>query len=224
MFDMGFLPAVRQIVKALPAARQNLLFSATMPADVAHLTREVLTDPVTVRIAAEAPAATVRHAIYPVSSDQKTPALLGLLGEHKSTGPVLVFTRTKHRAKKLAEKLVRSGYRAAALQGNMSQGQRQAALQGFKSGRFEILVATDIAARGIDVEAISHVINFDMPDTVESYTHRIGRTGRASRTGDAFTFVTGEDREMVRSIERAMSARIERREAPRYPAAEQKIA
>jgi ATP-dependent RNA helicase RhlE len=140
----------------------------------------------------------------------KTPLLLEVLRQ-TGKGSVLVFTRTKHRAKRVGEQLLRAGYRSASLQGNLSQNRRQAALDGFRTGAYQILVATDIAARGIDVSGISHVINYDMPDTVDAYTHRIGRTGRAARTGEAFTFVTHEDEIMVRSIERVLGEKVERR-------------
>ena len=210
MFDMGFLPDVRRIIKHLPAERQTLLFAATMPADVRKLAHEILRAPVTVQVNYAAPISTVAHALYPVEPHLKTALLLELL-RHTDTGSVLIFTRTKHRAKRLGEQLERSGYRAASLQGNLSQNRRQAALDGFRAGSYQILVATDIAARGIDVSSISHVINYDMPDTVDAYTHRIGRTGRAARTGDAFTFTTREDGEMVRSIERVLGDRVERR-------------
>jgi ATP-dependent RNA helicase RhlE len=210
MFDMGFLPDVRKIIKHLPVQRQTLLFAATMPEDVRRLAHEVLRAPVTVQVNYAAPISTVAHALYPVEQHLKTALLLELL-RHTDTGSVLIFTRTKHRAKRLGEQLEKSGYRAASLQGNLSQNRRQAALDGFRAGSHQILVATDIAARGIDVSSISHVINYDMPDTVEAYTHRIGRTGRAAKTGDAFTFATREDGEMIRNIERVLGQRVERR-------------
>jgi ATP-dependent RNA helicase RhlE len=210
MFDMGFLPDIRRIVGHVPRQRQTLLFSATMPAQIRGLAGETLTDPVTVQVGDSAPADTVSHALYPVEPHLKTPLLLELL-RHTDTGPVLVFTRTKHRAKNLGEKLSRSGFRSTCLQGNLSQNRRQAALDGFKDGTFQILVATDIAARGIDVSRVSHVINYDVPNTPEAYIHRIGRTGRAYRTGDAFTFVTTEDRDMVRAIDRVIGVPVERR-------------
>jgi ATP-dependent RNA helicase RhlE len=210
MFDMGFLPDIRRILKHLPAARQTLLFSATMPDDIRHLAHEVLREPVTVQVDRVAAATTVAHALYPVEQHLKTALLLELL-RHTDTESVLIFTRTKHRAKRVGEQLEKAGYRAASLQGNLSQNRRQAALDGFRDGTYQILVATDIAARGIDVSTISHVINYDMPDTVEAYTHRIGRTGRAARTGDAFTLVTREDEPLVRAIERALATRLERR-------------
>ncbi|WP_043795383.1 DEAD/DEAH box helicase [Solidesulfovibrio fructosivorans] len=210
MFDMGFLPDLRRILAAVPEKRQTLLFSATMPAAIAGLAGETLTDPVTVRIGHLAPAATVEHAIYPVSSAQKTPLLLHLLGEAAKES-VIVFTRTKHRAKNLAQQLCRAGHKATCLQGNLSQRQRQIAMDGFRRGTFQVLVATDIAARGIDVSQVAHVVNYDIPDTPEAYTHRIGRTGRAERDGQAHTFVTGEDMSMVRAIERHMKKPLPRR-------------
>ncbi len=210
MFDMGFLPDVRRILKRLPANRQTLLFSATMPADVRRLAHDILREPVTVQVDRAAPATTVSHALYPVGQHLKTALLLELL-RHTDAESVLVFTRTKHRAKRVGEQLAKAGYRATSLQGNLSQNRRQAALDGFRAGEFQILVATDIAARGIDVSTISHVVNYDIPDTVDAYTHRIGRTGRAARTGDAFTLVTREDEALVRDIERALGAKIDRR-------------
>jgi ATP-dependent RNA helicase RhlE len=209
MFDMGFLPDIRRILKHLPSRRQTLLFSATMPADIRRLAQDILHRPATVQVGNTAPPVTVSHALYPVAQHLKTPLLLELL-HHTDTESVLIFTRTKHRAKRLGEQLEKAGYKAASLQGNLSQNRRQAALDGFRDGSFQILVATDIAARGIDVSQISHVINYDIPDTAEAYVHRIGRTGRAARTGDAFTLVTGEDTVMVRTIERALNATLER--------------
>jgi len=210
MFDMGFLPDIRKIIKSLPSQRQTLMFSATMPDDIRKLAHEVLRAPVTVQVNHAAPLDSVAHALYPVEQHLKTALLLELL-RHTHTGSVLIFTRTKHRAKRVGEQLERAGHRAASLQGNLSQNRRQAALDGFRSGSHRILVATDIAARGIDVSSISHVINYDMPDTADAYTHRIGRTGRAAKTGDAFTFMTREDGEMVRAIERVLGEKVERR-------------
>jgi ATP-dependent RNA helicase RhlE len=194
----------------VPAKRQTLLFSATMPADIRTLANDILKDPVTVQAGATGTAVTVSHAPYPVEQHLKTPLLLELL-RHTDTESVLVFTRTKHRAKRVGEQLEKAGYRAASLQGNLSQNRRQAALAGFGDATLQILVATDIAARGIDVTQISHVVNYDMPDTAEAYTHRIGRTGRAAKTGDAFTLSTSEDAPMVRTIERLLNAQLERR-------------
>ena len=209
MFDMGFLPDIRRIIKSLPAKRQTLLFSATMPKEIRHLAKEMLKNPETVQVDTVAPAKTVSHALYPVAQHLKTDLLLKLIAQ-TNTESVLVFTRTKHRAKRLGEKLVKCGYQAASLQGNLSQSRRQAALDGFRDGRFQVLVATDIAARGIDVSQISHVINYDIPDTADAYIHRIGRTGRAARSGDAFTLASNDDKLMVRTIERALGAQLER--------------
>lgn len=210
MFDMGFLPDIRRILQHLPRQRQTLLFSATMPDEIRRLANDVLSDPVTVQVGTTAPAVTVSHAIYPVAQHLKTPLLLELL-QHTDTESVLIFTRTKHRAKRVGEQLEKAGYHAASLQGNLSQNRRQAALDGFRDGTYQILVATDIAARGIDVSQISHVVNYDIPDTSDAYIHRIGRTGRAARTGDAFTLVTGDDTAMVRAIEKVLAAPLERR-------------
>ena len=210
MFDMGFLPDVRRIVKQLPIKRQTLMFSATMADSIRKLTDEVLHDPVTINISHSAPARTVSHAIYPVEQHLKTGLLLELL-KHIDTDSILIFTRTKHRAKRIGQQLEKSGYNAASLQGNLSQNKRQEALDGFRNGSYQILVATDIAARGIDVLSISHVINYDIPDTTDAYTHRIGRTGRAAKTGDAFTFVSPEDEPLIKSIERVLGKKIERR-------------
>jgi ATP-dependent RNA helicase RhlE len=210
MFDMGFLPDIRRIIKQLPPRRQTLMFSATMPEDIRKLTGEVLQDPVTVRVDHAVPANTVSHALYPVEQHLKTALLMELL-KQTDTESILIFTRTKHRAKRIGQQLEKAGYKAASLQGNLSQNRRQDALDGFRNGSYQILVATDIAARGIDVLSISHVINYDMPDTTDAYTHRIGRTGRAAKTGDAFTFVTREDELLVKSIERVLGSAIERR-------------
>jgi ATP-dependent RNA helicase RhlE len=210
MFDMGFLPDIRRILRSLPGKRQTMLFSATMPEDILHLANECLKDPVSIKIGATAPAEAVSHALYPVSQSLKTPLLINLLGNTEAES-VLIFTRTKSRAKRLGEQLSKIGYKAASLQGNLSQSRRQEAMKGFRNGTYRILVATDIAARGIDVTQISHVINYDIPDTTDAYIHRIGRTGRASRSGAAYTLVTADDRDMIRNIERVLSCPLERR-------------
>ncbi|MEI7817114.1 MAG: DEAD/DEAH box helicase [Desulfuromonadales bacterium] len=210
MFDMGFLPDIRRILGHIPAKRQTLLFSATMPPSINKLAHDILSDPVTVQVGNTAPPVTVSHALYPVEQHLKTALLLELL-KHTDTDSVLIFTRTKHRAKRLGEQLEKAEYKAASLQGNLSQNRRQAALDGFRDGTYQILVATDIAARGIDVSQISHVINYDIPDTPEAYVHRIGRTGRAAKSGDAFTMVCSEDTLMVRTIEKKLGAPLERR-------------
>jgi len=215
MFDMGFLPDIRKILTHLPQKRQTLLFSATMPKEIRNLARDILRNPSTVQIGNTAPADTVSHALYPVPQHLKTALLLNLLGNTR-TRSVLVFTRTKHRAKSLGKKLAVAGYKSASLQGNLSQGKRQAALDGFRDGNFQILVATDIAARGIDVTKVSHVINYDIPSTPEAYIHRIGRTGRATRSGEAFTLITREDKNMVRAISRMIDSKIEQRTLPSF--------
>ena len=215
MFDMGFLPDIRRIAKHLPTKRQTLFFSATLPPEIRSLAGDILQNPATVKVGVTAPAETVSHALYPVAHHLKTALLLKLLGNTDARS-VLVFTRTKHRAKNLGKKLADAGYRSASLQGNLSQAKRQAALEGFRKGTFQILVATDIAARGIDVTRISHVINYDIPSTPEAYIHRIGRTGRATCTGEAFTFITGEDKNMVRAINRVIGCEIEQRTVPAF--------
>ena len=210
MFDMGFLPDIKRILECILQPRQTLLFSATMPDDIRRLVKEVLRNPVTVQIGRSAPASSVSHALYPVPQNLKTALLEEILYRTK-TDSVLVFVRTKHRVERLAEQLYKGGYNVASLQGNLSQSRRQSALDGFRSGTVKILVATDIAARGIDVSNISHVINYDMPESVDAYTHRIGRTGRVQETGEAFTFVTNEDMPLVRDIEKVLGKPIERR-------------
>jgi ATP-dependent RNA helicase RhlE len=213
MFDMGFLPDVRRILAALPRRRQNLLFSATMPREIRRLADDLLEDPHVIELATSAPIETIDHALYAVKEGSKRDLLEHILGGDRCESAI-VFTRTKHRARRLAEQLTKQRYRAVALQGNMSQAQRDRAMRGFRSGRFDILVATDIAARGIDVSGVSHVINFDVPNTPEAYTHRIGRTGRAEREGTALTFVTSEDRGWLRATERMIGAPIARCELP----------
>ncbi len=215
MCDMGFLPDIRRILTLVPARRQTLFFSATMPQDIRELADSILKNPVTVQVGVIAPAKTVSHALYPVSQGLKKKLLLTTL-EQTATGRVLIFTRTKYRARNLARDLAKHRYRVSALQGNMSQTRRQEAIDGFRNGKYDILVATDIASRGIDVSEISHVINFDMPDTVDAYTHRIGRTGRAHKTGEAFTFMAQGDERLVREIEKVLGKRIERRRVPGF--------
>ena len=212
MFDLGFLPDLRRILAALPARRQNLLFSATMPRAIRQLADEVLRDPCVVELSGCAPADTIDHALYTVPEHGKHDLLERILAED-SCESAIVFTRTKHRARRLAQQLEKNGHRTIALQGNMSQGQRDRAMQGFRSRRYDVLVATDIAARGIDVSSVSHVINFDVPNTPLAYTHRIGRTGRSEREGVARTFVTGEDRAWLRDTERMIGAAIPRLQA-----------
>ncbi len=214
MFDMGFLPDIRRILQALPKDRQNLLFSATMPPEIRRLADEVLYEPHVVDLAGSGPAETIDHALYPVPETRKRDLLEHILGGDECKSAI-VFTRTKHRARRLAQQLDQAGHRAVALQGNMSQGQRDRAMRGFRDRRFDILVATDIAARGIDVSGVSHVINYDVPTTPEAYTHRIGRTGRSELEGQACTFVTGEDWTWVRATERMIGESIARKQVER---------
>ena len=210
MFDMGFLPSIRRIVKAVPEKRQTLMFSATMPDEIRKLATEMLHNPVTVEIGITRPVESISHAIYPVGSLNKLEMLLYLLRD-SGDGQVLVFTRTKHRAKKLAFQLIQAGISATSLQGNLSQPQREKAMNAFRSGHVKVMVATDIAARGIDVSQISHVINYDVPDTADAYTHRTGRTGRMENLGTALSLVTLEDMPIVKTIERLMGQKLERR-------------
>ncbi len=203
MFDMGFLPDIKRIIAAVPSQRQTMLFSATFPPEVDQLAASSLKNPQRIAMGISRPAYTVAHALYPVPAHLKTSLLLKILDETEADS-VLIFTRTKHRAEKLARQIEHAGHKVTSLHGDRTQGQRQSAMKGFRSGKHQIMVATDIAARGIDVDSISHVINFDMPDTADAYIHRIGRTGRMERTGDAFTLVTPEDNDMIRTLERIM--------------------
>ncbi|MEI8234005.1 MAG: DEAD/DEAH box helicase [Verrucomicrobiota bacterium] len=213
MLDMGFLPDIRRIVKALPRKRQTLLFSATLSSEIEGLTQAFLHDPQTVEIGHRAnPAETVTQRLYEVPKSLKQNLLLHLMKD-PGLNPVLVFSRTKHGADRIARALERNGITAAALHSNRSQNQRIRALNAFKSGEVRVLVATDIAARGIDVEGISHVINFDFPLHAEDYVHRIGRTGRAEQAGDAVSFITPEDRTPLRDVERLISRKIPRCQA-----------
>jgi len=210
MLDMGFLPDVKRVLRHLPPKRQTLFFSATMPGPIVALTRELLRDPVTIALERKAaPAVGITQAAYPVDAKLKPALLLALVlrGDMKSA---LVFTRTKHRANRLADWLARHGVRTARIHGNRSQSQRTQALDGFKAGRYQVLVATDIAARGIDVAALGHVVNFDVPAASEDYIHRVGRTGRAEATGEAYTFVAREDEAALRAIERAIGKTLPR--------------
>ncbi len=209
MLDKGFLPDIRCILKHVPQKRQSMVFSATMPGEIRHLVENILTDHVTIQVDHEKPAQTISHVLFKVAQSRKTALLKNIL-EQKNMPTTLIFTRTKHKAKNLARQLQKSGFRATSLQGNMSQSQRKIAMSGFRSGKFNIMVATDIAARGIDVSGISHVVNYDIPDTVEAYTHRTGRTGRAEQTGEAFTFVTADDGRILQVVERRLGRKIRR--------------
>jgi ATP-dependent RNA helicase RhlE len=216
MLDMGFLPDIRRVLRHLPARRQTMLFSATMPPPIAKLASDMLANPVLINQQRQAkPAVGIAQAVYPVAQDLKGPLLVRLL-ERDILKDVLVFTRTKHRANRLAELLVRHGLNAERIHGNRSQSQRTQALAGFKSGKYRVLVATDIAARGIDVEALSHVVNFDVPAVPEDYIHRVGRTGRAELTGDAFTFVAPDEEQDLKAIERAIGKALPRVTLPDF--------
>jgi ATP-dependent RNA helicase RhlE len=215
MCDMGFLPDVRRVIAQLPRKRQTLFFAATMPDEIRGLSKDILDNPTTVQIGIIAPAKTVSHSLYPVTDALKKQLLMDMLRQ-TATGRVMIFTRTKHRARGLAKDLEQAKYRVAALQGNMSQNRRQQSINGFREGKYDVLVATDLAARGIDVTEVSHVINFDMPNTVDAYIHRIGRTGRAEQTGEAFTISVPEDEPLVRKIEAVLGSRIERRTLPDF--------
>jgi len=210
MLDMGFLPSVKRILSHVPRERQTMLFSATFAPELNALAAQTLRDPARIAVGTDAPAKTIAHALYPVPQHRKTALTLTLL-DQLDTNSVLIFTRTKHRANRVAQQIEREGYAVAALHSNKSQSARQQALDGFRSGKVRVLVATDIAARGLDIATISHVINYDIPETADTYIHRIGRTGRAERTGDAVTLVTGEDTATIRDIERTLKGRIERR-------------
>jgi ATP-dependent RNA helicase RhlE len=216
MLDMGFLPEIRRILAHLPTRRQTLFFSATMPPPIAALARDMLRDPVSIQMQRQAaPASGITQAVYPVPQELKSLLLVHLLTRQTMT-QALVFTRTKHRANRLAESLVRSGIKAERIHGNRSQAQRTAALAGFKEGRFPVLVATDIAARGIDVDALGHVVNFDVPTAADDYIHRVGRTGRAEATGEAFTLVAPDEEGLLRDIERAVGRRLPRVTVPDF--------
>jgi len=216
MLDMGFLPDIRRILRHIPTKRQTLFFSATMPAPIAALASEMLKKPVTISLQRKAaPAVGITQAAYPVPQDLK-PALLLELFRRNILGQALVFTRTKHRANQLADYLAHQGVKAERIHGNRSQSQRTQALAGFKSGRYPVLVATDIAARGIDVEALSHVVNFDVPGVPDDYIHRVGRTGRAELTGEAFTFVAPQEEGDWRAIERAIGKALPRVTLPDF--------
>jgi ATP-dependent RNA helicase RhlE len=216
MLDMGFLPDIRRVLRHVPSKRQTMFFSATMPPPIVALAREMLKNPVTINLERTSkPAVGITHAVYPVPAELKSALLLELLrrGDMRS---VIVFMRTKHRTNRLADYLLRNGVAAGRLHGNRSQAQRTQALEGFKTGRFPVLVATDIAARGIDVESLSHVVNFDVPSSAEDYVHRAGRTARAEATGDAFLFVAPSEESALRSIERAIGKRLPRVTVPGF--------
>jgi ATP-dependent RNA helicase RhlE len=216
MLDMGFLPEIRKVLRHLPARRQTLFFSATMPDPIVALAREILKHPVTLNLERKAaPAKGITQAVYPVAQDLKAALLVHLL-KKGAMEEALVFTRTKHRTNRLAEHLERQGISVARIHGNRSQAQRTDALAGFKEGRYRVLAATDIVARGIDVTELGHVVNFDVPAVPEDYIHRVGRTARAEATGDAFTFVSPEEEGDLRAIERAIGRRLPRVTVPDF--------
>jgi len=216
MLDMGFLPDIQKILRVLPPKRQNLVFSATMPAEILTLVHQILEHPVTIQIGPRStPAVGIRHAVYPVPRHLKTDLLTQLLRGQGMTS-VLIFTRTKHYASRLALTLERRGFKVSVLHGDRSQSQRLRALDQFRRGRSQVMVATDIAARGIDIEEISHVINFDVPNTPEDYIHRIGRTARMEATGDAFTLVDRDEEPLITEIERTLSKPLPRVTLPNF--------
>ena len=216
MFDMGFLPDLKRILALLPTKRQNLMFSATMPAAVRSVANEVLEKPHVVELAHSAPLATIEHSLYIVRATQKARLLRHLLSQDDFRSAI-VFLRTKHRTKRLAQQLCRAGHNAVGLEGNMTQSQRDKAMKGFREGKYDVLVATDIAARGIDVAKVSHVINFDVPGTPDDYTHRVGRTGRAECNGMAVTFAAVDELPNVHAIERKLKSKIPRLDVPEFP-------
>lgn len=210
MLDMGFAPQINRIVSGISPYRQTLLFSATMPPEVEALARKYLRRPIVVQVGRRSQAAhTVRHAVYPVPGSRKTALLVALLGKD-GMDSVLVFTRTKHGADKVVRGLHDAGIEATAMHADKTQAQRNAALEAFRTGAIRVLVATDIAQRGLDISGISHVVNYDVPGQAEDYVHRIGRTGRAAQTGDAYTFMAPDEIAMVRTIERVLGQPIDR--------------
>jgi len=208
MLDQGFLPDIKRILELLPLRRQNLVFSATMPQEVRYLVDKILVNPVEVTADHSRPLTTISHTFYRTDKQHKNALLRSVLKE-EDVDTAIVFTRTKHKARSLAQRLEKQGFKATSIQGNLSQQKRQRALDGFKKGTYNILVATDIAARGIDVAGISHIINYDIPGTTEAYTHRAGRTGRANQSGKAVTFTTTEDYKMMKNLERVLEGRLE---------------
>jgi ATP-dependent RNA helicase RhlE len=217
MLDMGFLPDVRRIVEKISTDRQTLLFSATLPPEIERLAAWVLNEPEVVEIGIRrSPAETVTHAVYPVAAEQKFDLLMALL-ERTNFDSALIFSRTKHGADRIAHKLKEGKHSVAVLHSNRTQRERIEALDGFKSGKYEVMVATDIAARGLDIAGVSHVINYDVPEHPEDYVHRIGRTGRAQNVGDAFTLMNGEEVPALQAIERFIGQKIPRLKLENFP-------
>jgi ATP-dependent RNA helicase RhlE len=218
MLDMGFLPQLRRILRTVRKPRQTLMFSATMDSEVERVAREFLSNPASVRVGGvSAPPAAIRQTIYPVTQENKAPLLLHLLGGSE-VNSAIVFTRTKSRAERVAKLLVRNQFKAIAIHGGRSQSQRNAALAGFRTGHYAVLVATDVAARGLDIPHVSHVINFDLPDAPDSYIHRIGRTARMGQPGEALSLVMPEDGLSLRGIERTLGVRLERAKIDKFEA------
>ena len=215
MCDMGFLQDIRRIISCLPKKRQTLFFAATMPDEIRVLADNILNNNVTIELDIKSPVKTVSHVLYPISSRLKTKLLIHIL-KYTATGQVIIFTRTKFKAEKLTQKISKSKYKVVSLQGNMSQNKRHRAIEGFREGKFDILVATDVASRGLDISAVSHVINFDIPNTVDIYVHRIGRTGRAQKDGKAFTLIVPEDKLLVKKIELVLGKTIDRFKFPDF--------
>jgi len=215
MLDMGFLPDIKRILRHVPKQRQTMLYSATFPKEIEQLAAQTLNKPKRVAIGLVRPAHTVDHTLFPVPHHLKSRFLIKLLDQTEIKS-VLIFTRTKHRAQNLVKKIKRTKYKVTSLHGDRTQGQRRAALNGFKQGRYQIMVATDIAARGLDIDGISHVINYDMPGTADAYIHRIGRTGRAQRAGEAFTFMIPDDQALVRKIEKIMKEKLPKKTLPDF--------
>ncbi len=217
MLDMGFLPDIRRILKALPRKRQTMMFSATFPPVLEGLTHEMMHNPVRIRVGqVSKPVASVRQLVIPVRDEEKAGLLIEML-KNEATGPTLVFLRTIRRTDRIAKVVKRAGFKASAIHGDLPQSQRERALEGFRKGKYNILVATDVAARGLDINDISHVINYDIPQNPEDYVHRIGRTARAEREGDAITLVTPQDHAALGAIEQALGYNIERREREGAP-------
>ena len=207
MLDMGFLPDIKRILRQVPKQRQTMLFSATFPQEIVQLASQTTNNPKRVSIGIVRPAHTVDHTLFPVPHHLKKQLLIRIL-DQTDTKSILIFTRTKHRAQNLLKKIKRTKYKVTSLHGDRTQGQRRQALNGFKNGKYQIMVATDIASRGLDIDGISHVINYDMPATADAYIHRIGRTGRAQRTGEAYTFMTPDDLVLVQKIEKIMKEKL----------------
>ena len=217
MMDMGFLPDVKRIISFLPPKRQNLILSATIPDEVMALAKEICHDPVVIRVGGAArPPSQIRQVLYPVSREQKAELLLRILKDGAHMSSVIVFARTKIGADRLWKTLERAGIKTSLIHGDRSQSQRLHALEYFKRGRTQVLVATDVASRGIDIQDVTHVVNYDVPEVPDDYIHRIGRTGRVEAEGDALTLFTPDDEELITEIEKAVGQKIERMKLPDF--------